>query len=166
MVCRDGVYVPETRQDPKKMDLRLRYLAGLWEFELPKNLLWYRTPRSVPSESKNGEWRYNGPYRAPTWSWASGVGAIDFETIPQEEQKDFLAAAEVINVEYRQKGADLHGDSASAALTLSSLMVEGLLDWTEFDLKIALYRQMSNWTPTCLSKIPNFMVQPPAKYFF
>lgn len=57
MVYRDGVYMPETPHGPKKTDLRLQYLAGLWEFELPKNLLWDRKPESVSSESTNREWR-------------------------------------------------------------------------------------------------------------
>ncbi|OJD33188.1 het-domain-containing protein [Diplodia corticola] len=42
-----------------------RYLAGLWEADLPRQLLWTVTYRSKPE---------TGPYRAPSWSWASTAG--------------------------------------------------------------------------------------------
>jgi hypothetical protein len=44
-----------------------RYLAGLWEDDLPQNLLW--KPHLHP--------RRQSVYRAPSWSWASIDGTID-----------------------------------------------------------------------------------------
>lgn len=44
-----------------------RYLAGLWEADLPRQLLW---TVYYPSKPKRG------PYRAPSWSWASAAGDI------------------------------------------------------------------------------------------
>jgi hypothetical protein len=48
-----------------------RYLAGLWESELPQGLLWV-VDRELPLASIQG----SPPplYRAPTWSWASHEG--------------------------------------------------------------------------------------------
>ncbi|KAL7958577.1 heterokaryon incompatibility domain-containing protein [Trichoderma compactum] len=45
-----------------------RYLAGLWEHQLPDCLLWYINPsETAPRPSK---------YRAPSWSWAAVDGGI------------------------------------------------------------------------------------------
>lgn len=46
----------------------LRYLAGLWEFELYRGLLWRR--------GMGGEYVDLVEYRAPSWSWASIEGEI------------------------------------------------------------------------------------------
>ncbi|KAF8854964.1 HET-domain-containing protein [Acephala macrosclerotiorum] len=46
-----------------------RYFAGLWERELPLALCW--------SSQSEGSWlRRIVPYAAPTWSWASVMGAV------------------------------------------------------------------------------------------
>ncbi|KAF2453856.1 heterokaryon incompatibility protein-domain-containing protein [Lineolata rhizophorae] len=47
-----------------------RYVAGLWERELVVDLLWYR-----PNPQGTG---LPPEYRAPTWSWASRDGRINF----------------------------------------------------------------------------------------
>ncbi|RSL42336.1 hypothetical protein CEP54_015511 [Fusarium duplospermum] len=46
---------------------RSRYIAGLWEHDLPHSLLWY-TSSPMPRPAK---------YRAPSWSWASVDGLIN-----------------------------------------------------------------------------------------
>lgn len=53
------------------------YLAGLWRCWLPKDLLWKRRPRSHSSLYTA---RITGrrPGRAPTWSWASLDGNVEF----------------------------------------------------------------------------------------
>jgi hypothetical protein len=48
--------------------LNSRYLAGLWEYQLLPQLLW----RSV------GEAKRTTTYQAPTWSWASRPGEVEF----------------------------------------------------------------------------------------
>jgi hypothetical protein len=128
----DGVYVPKDPQPSTQPDLRLRYLGGIWEFELPANILWHRIHDSVSAaESEHYKWRYDGNYRAPTWSWAAGVGPVDFMAIPQEEVKDALAIAQIESIEYRLKGRDPHGDGESASIALKSMIVEGELVWTD-----------------------------------
>ncbi|KAK0653488.1 hypothetical protein DIS24_g6002 [Lasiodiplodia hormozganensis] len=47
-----------------------RYLAGLWEADLPRQLLWTVYYPSEPEE------RGRRPYRAPSWSWASAAGDV------------------------------------------------------------------------------------------
>jgi hypothetical protein len=131
---KDGRYVPKEPQDPAGPDLRLRYLAGLWEFELPLNLLWYRKRSDRGGLEGSGvedKWRYGGCYRAPTWSWAACTGPVAFKTVPKEEQGQSLAVASVDSVEYSPKGADPYSDCASASISLSGLVVEGRLVWTE-----------------------------------
>ncbi|KAK7212931.1 hypothetical protein V2G26_020109 [Clonostachys chloroleuca] len=44
--------------------LKDRYLAGLWEGDLPSNMLWY-------VHSVGGKCCRSEKYRAPSWSWAS-----------------------------------------------------------------------------------------------
>lgn len=53
-----------------------RYLSGLWEAHLPCSLLWRR---------QDSSWKLPGPtltrpsaYQAPSWSWASFNGGIEF----------------------------------------------------------------------------------------
>jgi len=52
-----------------------KYLAGLWEEEIRRCLIWQRLPRdddlailAVPPSKLQTP---SSPYRAPTWSWAS-----------------------------------------------------------------------------------------------
>lgn len=60
------------------------YLAGLWRHWLPNHLLWHRQPRpSAYHPSRYGN-RVAGnsvrqPGRAPTWSWASVDGNVNFQ---------------------------------------------------------------------------------------
>ncbi|KAF9630480.1 hypothetical protein BFW01_g1042 [Lasiodiplodia theobromae] len=46
-----------------------RYLAGLWEGDLPRQLLWTVYYPSKPEDRGR-------PYRAPSWSWASAAGDV------------------------------------------------------------------------------------------
>lgn len=46
-----------------------RYFAGIWEYQMPSALVW-----QVVSDQRTRE----DLYRAPSWSWASREGAIEF----------------------------------------------------------------------------------------
>jgi hypothetical protein len=49
------------------------YLAGIWRQEAEKQLLWRARVGSIPCH------RYqDGVYYAPTWSWASLIGSVEF----------------------------------------------------------------------------------------
>jgi len=52
------------------------YLAGLWKRQLPRYLVWYAHGPS-PLASKR-ESRRHESYYAPSWSWASITGPVDF----------------------------------------------------------------------------------------
>jgi hypothetical protein len=59
-----------------------KYLAGLWEEEIRRSLIWQRSGRdddlgilAVPQSKLQA---LSSPYRAPTWSWASIDKPIPF----------------------------------------------------------------------------------------
>jgi hypothetical protein len=54
---------------------RSEYLAGLWAHQLPQDLLW----QAVPGRLTKGKWHYRPvEYIAPSWSWASVTGHVQF----------------------------------------------------------------------------------------
>jgi len=57
-----------------------RYLAGLWDDTLIEDLLWHRRSRVNRWESavRIQQCARPGVWRAPTWSWASVKGAVEF----------------------------------------------------------------------------------------
>ena len=59
------------------------YLAGLWRHDLVRGLLWTtrRSPTSIPSQSSA---RRTREYRAPSWSWVSVQGAVDYSHLTVE----------------------------------------------------------------------------------
>lgn len=61
-----------------------RYLAGLWEAHLPSALLWRRI--SIPSLISRLNSARPTAYIAPTWSWASINGTVEFVTGMHKEQ--------------------------------------------------------------------------------
>lgn len=63
----------------------LRYLAGLWDTRIHKQLCW----RAFHS-SRND---YFEEYRAPTWSWASVEGNVSMN---HHEMSDFIPKAEIL----------------------------------------------------------------------
>ena len=56
------------------------YIAGFWKSQLPYALCWQ------PTENK---WTYRPPvYVAPSWSWASINGGVEFPFLPEEMKLD------------------------------------------------------------------------------
>ncbi|KLU86474.1 hypothetical protein MAPG_05486 [Magnaporthiopsis poae ATCC 64411] len=53
------------------------YLAGLWSTDIHTGLMW-------DGESSDGPWKEG--YRAPSWSWASQVGHVDFRTAGERDR--------------------------------------------------------------------------------
>ncbi|KAI9154857.1 hypothetical protein HJFPF1_07416 [Paramyrothecium foliicola] len=61
------------------------YCFGLWKSHLPLGLLWaLDATESVKGilGTQTGSGRRNGPYRAPSWSWASVDGPVLFQSNP------------------------------------------------------------------------------------
>ena len=91
--------------------LRISYIAGLWSYQLIDQLDWYVTePCSRPTK-----------YRAPSWSWASIDGHIDFYGINESSEKSKLVEILAVNVEPKNK------DFEYGAIESAYLVLEGLL---------------------------------------
>ena len=75
-----------------------RYLAGIWEVAFVRSLLW----------SAVGHRRYSTRsfYIAPSWSWASVFGPVQYSRV---RNLNDLVDAEVVEVECELKGPDEHG---------------------------------------------------------
>jgi hypothetical protein len=65
------------------------YLAGIWEIGLPRDLLWVTRPSVAGSPPP----RRSPVYRAPSWSWASIDGAINYN-FPGEIGQDCVSSIE------------------------------------------------------------------------
>jgi hypothetical protein len=87
---------------------RSHYLAGLWEDGLVVHLLW----RSSMTNSRPQKWR------APSWSWASVVGPITWDSESRHESYNFSPQATCINKEIQVAGADDFGELLSGSITL------------------------------------------------
>ncbi|KAF2240899.1 HET-domain-containing protein [Trematosphaeria pertusa] len=92
---------------------KLEYLAGIWRHTLPYGLLWrvddHRHPRPVM-------------YRAPTWSWASVNGEINYQTIPREKP-DSVSQAKVLQCTVEPRSADFrYGAIASGTLKFDGVI--------------------------------------------
>jgi hypothetical protein len=91
------------------------YIAGLWKSQLATDLLWNTLPTSkesnIRSPCRPAEWR------APTWSWASVDGIIQFPPENGRQSRYFLT---VIDVSVETSTKDIHG-----ALFGGQIVLEG-----------------------------------------
>lgn len=94
------------------------YLAGLWKSHLPLGLLW-----SSAQPFRQGEFQ---TYRAPSWSWASMVGQIDWFNHSFTEVDPTL---EILSCIIKPA----HAQAPYGAVQFGSLIVQGLLQETVFD---------------------------------
>ncbi|KAI1300819.1 heterokaryon incompatibility protein-domain-containing protein [Xylaria venustula] len=92
-----------------------RYVAGLWEDNLIEDLLWRTFALSAERPSK---------WRAPTWSWASINGRVQYVSNSDEVKRTF---AQVLEIECAPLADDNTSELASATLVLSSHMVAAVL---------------------------------------
>ncbi|KHE81757.1 hypothetical protein GE21DRAFT_5107, partial [Neurospora crassa] len=81
--------------------LKSRYLAGLWECDMPKGLLWksrwsyvsrkhfrpIEKPLASPFTERPGEVPGKPVVRAPSWSWAYVTGPVFWDTNPRIESR-------------------------------------------------------------------------------
>ncbi|PQE12083.1 heterokaryon incompatibility protein [Rutstroemia sp. NJR-2017a BVV2] len=102
------------------------YLAGLWQFNLCQDLLWF-VEFSFEYSSRRPE--RARPWRAPTWSWASIDGDI---TIPEfcdkrvkfKEHEDLIT---VMSVEISPIGDDVTGQLESGSIVLRGRCIPGTI---------------------------------------
>ena len=83
------------------------YLAGLWKRQLPRYLVWYAHGPS-PLASKR-ESRRHESYYAPSWSWASVDGEIEFHHLWQRPSEHGTIVAETLEVKVEPLGVDPFG---------------------------------------------------------
>jgi hypothetical protein len=97
------------------------YYAGLWKSQMSKTLTWHRIPVSdtVISQSpvRPHEWR------APSWSWASLDGAVQF---PREEYGTVLCLKN-IDVSVELATTNQHGALVGGQLILDGVLHPGRL---------------------------------------
>ncbi|PMD24517.1 HET-domain-containing protein, partial [Hyaloscypha hepaticicola] len=97
------------------------FLAGLWKEELPLGLLWrtqadYHTRKTLVS-------RRHQKYYAPSWSWASLTGPIEYIALPGREYSFELATdLTILEAICIPAGASPHGPVRSGYLKVSGLL--------------------------------------------
>jgi hypothetical protein len=81
------------------------YYAGLWEDSLPKDLLWYRPSPGIETRK----------WRAPSWSWASGIGNVTWGDMDDK----FTSYFSVVKISTEPVGADSLGELKGGSVTLT-----------------------------------------------
>jgi hypothetical protein len=96
------------------------FLAGLWIEELPACLLW----RSNQFDRKNMVSRRHQNYYAPSWSWASVTGPVEFLALPGRPY-NFKLIPDLVIIEANcvPAGANPFGPAKSAYLKVSGFLV-------------------------------------------
>lgn len=102
-----------------------RYLAGLWQKDLIRGILWDRFP-VWPNHSRgsHGEFDETKPttYRAPTWSWASVNGQhVSFTDHAAVKRAGIVEKqAKIVRVQTKPASDDHFGQVAGGSLTLKA----------------------------------------------
>lgn len=89
------------------------YVAGLWRGHLVQELLWQRGLARQDRASRHAE------YRAPTWSWASIAGVVEWPLLGRNVKDD----AEVRAVRVESCTADTTGEVRYAELVLAGYLL-------------------------------------------
>jgi hypothetical protein len=90
------------------------YLAGLWSKSLARNLLWHVVGDSVHTRSK--------VWRAPTWSWASMDGGVNY--FERFHHHVFDSAVEIVDAQCTPLSADHFGQVSSGFILLTGRLVK------------------------------------------
>ncbi|KAF5497576.1 hypothetical protein CGCS363_v008712 [Colletotrichum siamense] len=107
----------ETRSFLGALGEETRYLAGIWEAELPEALAWRVHPDSICG-------RRPVDYRAPSWSWA----AVDGEIMGCIKPPDGNSLAEVMSAETTPLTDDETGQVTEGAITLQAIVLPATVD--------------------------------------
>ncbi|KIV99386.1 uncharacterized protein PV09_08931 [Verruconis gallopava] len=100
------------------------YLAGLFKSKLPDALLWSRVQKHKPTGGRSQD-----QFFAPTWSWASLNGDLDFTPLAEENSKQ-LCTIIASQIEPRD-AMNPYGQILTASLTIKAPFVrfeKALLD--------------------------------------
>ncbi|CAG8962214.1 hypothetical protein HYFRA_00005267 [Hymenoscyphus fraxineus] len=88
------------------------YLAGHWRENLIPSLTWRKSLRN-----RNKVFRLNDTYKAPSWSWASVDGDIDFPRWKPGDRSN-SGSPELVDVSVDLAGSDPFGQVSSGSLTI------------------------------------------------
>lgn len=88
------------------------YLAGLWEDTLVQDLLWFVRPENIGYRPST--------WRAPTWSWASTQGGIDYPFFNPTKARAIGRAVATV----RYAAADSYGAVESGILEVTAPCLE------------------------------------------
>ncbi|KAF1844544.1 HET domain-containing protein [Cucurbitaria berberidis CBS 394.84] len=108
-----------------------KYLAGLWEESLQDDVLWMVYTTSTLKKPRPY------PLNAPTWSWASVetltsywdvIVFTNMEEGVAEERPPYKHFSIIEECQVEQSAIDAFGSIAHGSLTISGLLVEGLLE--------------------------------------
>lgn len=99
------------------------YCAGLWKSDILCGLLWYRTVRyNFRAREASGPWDPNQQrpqsFLAPSWSWASYLGAVDFLGIASSLH--LLPSAKLVDANVVVPGMNKFGEVISGHVTILS----------------------------------------------
>ena len=94
--------------------LQATYLAGIWLYQLELGLAWFR----VPNEKR--EIRAPPEYRAPSWSWASVDGPVQFHAPPYTPRPQF----DIVSAVMTPATSDVFGRVTAGRLTLHGYIME------------------------------------------
>jgi hypothetical protein len=92
------------------------YLAGIWKESLPQALLWQNPPSMKPRSQEAGCIHFREKvkiYRAPSWSWASVDGPVNFgdciKDLEQPEIRSLSPKCEILACKVKCDGIDSCG---------------------------------------------------------
>ena len=93
----------------------LTYLSGIWKEDIPRGLLWMRTPEQ--ELSYNRQWKRFSDYQGPSWSWCSVDGPtqlIEYNTrtqMPMDVREERVSDQTWVNMIH---DIEIHGFQDSA----------------------------------------------------
>jgi hypothetical protein len=100
-----------------------RYLAGLWQTDLLRWLLWHRTRYgSGPNRAEV----YHRPktYHAPSWSWASYPGSVVFQAPLTETKYQLFNSVSIVDATVEVEGKNPFGSAQSGQLILRAPVLD------------------------------------------
>lgn len=136
-----------------------RYLAGLWEAHLPCSLLWHRI--SIPITLPQPNPARPTAYRAPTWSWASINGTVEFVSTTCQG-KDRGVMAQVISVDLCPAGDNIPSQPMIYRLGLRSRMKSLQKDFLEETKSLSTTTPNEEFTNLSLRAQGSESTKPPA----
>jgi len=107
------------------------YVAGLWRHAIPRLLLWrvHKTGKRPPK------------YTAPSWSWASVIGAIKFQGFDSVDLK--MANVKLLTLMH----SDLFSEITSGVLQIQGMVSEVMIRRYKEQNPIIAYHRVSFWEP-------------------